>query len=424
MKKLRLNFRLFSRKPHSKAEGEKARGQTVPRRLKRWEKFKEKVQKIQWRALVHRVRWRLVAPCLILTALSGIFWACFVSVGHQFPSIYAAETWRGDNTLRYMQVASFLPADAGKTEEDIFSFRQTLDQKMVDNSLESEGEGKLYADAYSAFDKLTVSSERTSTELEAIGVGGEFFLFHPLELKSGSYFSEDDFMQDGVVLDETAAWKLFGGYDLTGLPVTIGSQSYVVLGVVSREDDRFTEKSMEDVGTIYLPFAQLQKQNENALITCYEVAMPNPVKQFALNLMKESFATEDAETLEITNRFSVARMWNIYRQFGQRSVQEFPLSYPYWENAQRMAEDYAALYLLAAVGLILFPLAMVVFYGSRLLHRTFTVKRKALKLYIETRVEQRRENRLEQKMAAKQKQKEGSEADGNTESASCEQSIR
>lgn len=56
-----------------------------------------------------------------------------------------------------------------------------------------------------------------------------------------------------------------------------------------------------------------------------------------------------------------------------------------------MAEDYAALYLLAAVGLILFPLAMVVFYGSRLLHRTFTVKRKALKLYIETRVEQRRE---------------------------------
>ena len=105
----------------------------------------------------------------------------------------------------------------------------------------------MYADAYSAFDKLTVSSERTSTELEAIGVGGEFFLFHPLELKSGSYFSEDDFMQDGVVLDETAAWKLFGGYDLTGLPVTIGSQSYVVLGVVSREDDRFTEKSMEDV---------------------------------------------------------------------------------------------------------------------------------------------------------------------------------
>ena len=45
-------------------------------------------------------------------------------------------------------------------------------------------------------------------------------------------------------------------------------------------------------------------------------------------------------------------------------------------------------------------------------------------LYIDTRVEQRRENRLEQKMAAKQKQKEGSEADGNTESASCEQSIR
>ena len=418
MKKLGWNFRLFSRK-------RKNTGEKKPLRRRRlWEKFQGKLRTVQWRTLVRRIRWRLVIPCLVLTVLSGIFWACFVSVGHQFPSIYAAETWRGDSTLRYMQVASFLPADEGKTEEDIFSFRQTLDQKMVDNSLQSEGEGNLYADAYSAFDKLTVSSERNSTELDAIGVGGEFFLFHPLELKSGSYLSEDDFMRDGVVLDETAAWKLFGGYDLTGLPVSIGSQSYVVLGVVSREDDRFTEKSVEDTGTIYLPFSQLQKQNEEARITCYEVAMPNPVKQFALNLMKESFASENAETLEITDRFSVVRMWNIYRQFGQRSVQEIPLSYPYWENAQRMAEDYAALYLLAAVLLILFPLAMVVFYGARLIHRTFVKERKALKLYLETRVEQHREARLEQKMAAKQKQKEGGEANGNAESASCEQSIR
>ena len=423
MKKLRVNFRLFSRKAHGRASGEAPKKKGAVH-LPRFKKLHWKPRRPDWRGLLHRIRWKLVLPCLILTALAGMFWACFVSVGHQFPAIYAAQTWRGDNSLRYMQVASYLPADAGKTEEDIFSFRQTLDQKMIDNSLEAGEEGALYADAYSAFDQLTVSSERTSAQLEAIGVGGDFFLFHPLELRSGSYFHEDDFMQDGVVLDETAAWKLFGGYDLTGLPVTIGDQSFVVLGVVAREDDRFTEKSIEDTGTIFMPYAALQKQNENAKITCYEVAMPNPVKQFAVNLMQESFAPEGAETMELTDRFSVARMWNIYRQFGQRSVQEIPLSYPYWENAQRTAEDYAALYLLAAALLIVFPLGTTVFYGARFLHRTSLEKRRELKSYLETRVEQHREKRLEQRMAAKQKQKEGSGADGNAESASCEQSLR
>ena len=74
--------------------------------------------------------------------------------------------------------------------------------------------------------------------------------------------------------------------------------------------------------------------------------------------------------------------------------------------------------------LILFPLGTTVFYGARFLHRTSLEKRRELKSYLETRVEQRREKRLEQRMAAKQKQKEGSGADGNAESASCEQSLR
>jgi hypothetical protein len=348
----------------------------------------------------------------------------FQQTGNQFQSIYAAENWRGESELRYIQVEAFLPADEGKTETEIFSFRETLDQKMVDNSLESEGEGSLYADAYSAFDQQTVSSSRTSAQLDVIGVGGEFFLFHPMELLSGSYFAEDDFMKDGIVLDETAAWKLFGGYELTGMTVTIGNQSYVIMGVVAREDDKFTQEFLEDNGTVFMPFSALQKHNESALITCYEVAMPNPVKGFAVNLLQENFISERGEALEITDRYSVERMFSIYRQFGQRSIQEVPLSYPYWENAQRMAEDHAALYLLMAILLILFPFGTTAFYGIRFLRRTVRTERAKLKKRIEDRIECRRETKLEAAMAARQKQKEGSDVHGDPESASCEQGVR
>ena len=61
--------------------------------------------------------------------------------------------------------------------------------------------------------RFSVTGDHGAAEVKAIGVGGNFFHFHPLRLRSGSYIAEDDFMLDRVVLDETLAWQLFGGFD-------------------------------------------------------------------------------------------------------------------------------------------------------------------------------------------------------------------
>ena len=43
---------------------------------------------------------------------------------------------------------------------------------------------------------MTLSNGKTNLTADAIGIGGDFFLFHPLTLLNGSYFSGNDLMKD------------------------------------------------------------------------------------------------------------------------------------------------------------------------------------------------------------------------------------
>ena len=157
---------------------------------------------------VDRRRWHFAIVNLILVVLVLVCLAVFLSIRGTLDSIHAADRYRGDNEMRFAQIAAFLPVDGGKAEEDIFLFREVLNQKLVDASLEAPEGASLYTDAYSGRINLTVSGDHGQANVKAIGVGGDFFQFHPLRLRSGSYISSDDFMLDRVVLDETLAWQL------------------------------------------------------------------------------------------------------------------------------------------------------------------------------------------------------------------------
>ena len=116
----------------------------------------------------------------------------------------------------------------------------------MEQSLEAPENGSLYIDAYSTSATVTVSSDSSgsggSAQVEAVAVGGEFFYFHPLQLRSGAYISSDDLMDDLVVLMRRLAWRLFGGVELEGMTITLNGKPFVVAGVVSRENDFATKK--------------------------------------------------------------------------------------------------------------------------------------------------------------------------------------
>ena len=57
-----------------------------------------------------------------------------------------------------------------------------------------------------------------------------FFLFHPFDLISGSFFDSNYVMDDLIIIDKEVAWNLFGSTDVVGQVVNVGSRPHVVCG--------------------------------------------------------------------------------------------------------------------------------------------------------------------------------------------------
>ena len=84
------------------------------------------------------------------------------------------------------QVSCFLAKGVEMDEFKIRNFEQQLEQSLLEVSSElrenQEENKRLFVDAYSALGRITVVSDKGELEANAVGVGGDFFLFHPLEL--------------------------------------------------------------------------------------------------------------------------------------------------------------------------------------------------------------------------------------------------
>ena len=320
-----------------------------------------------------------------------VCFAIFQGIAGTLESIHAADRFRGDNEMRFAQLACFMPEDSGKTEEDIRLFHQTLDQKLIDASLEAPEGASLYTDAYSGHISLNVTGDHGSATVKAIGVGGNFFQFHPLRLRSGSYISENDFMQDRVVLDETLAWQLFGGFDVAGLSVTIDGKPFYVAGVVRRESDFATKEAYLDGASMFLSYSAMKSLDENSTITCYEIVMPDPISGFAHGVLTENFDVGTGDIVENSSRYSLENLFSVIGDFGKRSMRNNGVIYPYWENAVRLTEDYLALLLVLMLLFGLCPAVTLAVLAIRAIIKTW----RTLKKQVPARLDQARERHRE-----------------------------
>jgi len=293
---------------------------------------------------------------LILLAVTG--W-----LGSSLQEQQMAERWSKDGGVA--QVSCFFAADAGVTEEGIRMFEHSLEGALQEVSIsQSSGNptARLWADAYSASGKITVSNNKTSIQAEAIGIGGDFFLFHPLRLLAGSYFSGNDLMQDYCVIDQDAAWQLFGSNNVAGMTVYIGSIPHIITGVVERPSGKLEEKAGLDSTVIYVSYQTLENLGTSYGINHYEIVMPNPVSGFAFDHVQKNIGVEDTKTevVENTSRFSLMSNLQTIGEFGSRSMNGKAIIYPYWENLARGYEDISALVTLFMILFLLYPVVMAI----------------------------------------------------------------
>lgn len=328
----------------------------------------------------------------VLILLSAVCCSVMGWMAGQLPALDAARRWRGENEMRFTQVACFLPITGTKTEEDIWSFRRTLDQRLVEAAVTAPKEGALWQDAWSAPGKLSVHTDHGSAEASVLGVGGDFFLFHPMQLRSGSFLKESDLMQDRVVLDEELAWILFGSPNVAGLEVRIADKPFYVAGVIRRDEDFASRSAYRDGPGLFMSYSAMHALVDQG-ITCYEIVVPDLITGFGMHLVQENFPVGDGTLVENTGRFRPSRLLQVAGDYGVRSMGLNGVVCPYWENAVRMMEDYLAALLVLTMALSLLPFATAVTAAVLALWKLGRYAKQKLPQAAEALVEQRKEQR-------------------------------
>ena len=280
----------------------------------------------------------------------------------------AARAWAGQSGERFAQLSAFFPESSNFTEDSIRSLRFNLDNTLQAASLESTPGRTLYTDAWSTKGDVTIYDERGPFPAKAIAVGGDFFLFHPLYLRAGSYLSPNDVMKDRIILDEELAWRLFGAVHLEGFEVIINEKPFVVAGVISRESDFASSLAYTYGAGLFMSFEALMDMTEGDIsIDAYEIVMPDPISGFALNAFTEAVSDPGVHIIENSARFSLGNSFALIGDFGERSMRSDSILFPYWENAARYVEDWLALLLVLSLIFISFPAVCAVIYGVRII---------------------------------------------------------
>lgn len=294
---------------------------------------------------------------LVLLFVAGVCTILLEKGKVSLPDQLQAKRW--ETEVPCAQISYFFSKEVGLTAESIEFTRYSLEQELKTRGYVAENAGaRVFVDAYSAVREITVSGEKKSLSVDAIGAGGEFFLFHPVPLLCGNYFSEDTVREDVVLIDEEIAWHLYGSPDIAGKDVYINGTPYSIIGVFERQSGELETAAGSDKATLYLPFAAFEELGDG-VITNYEIVLPNPVKGYGVEVISPHFTYETGmHMVENSARFDYPALYEVWKNRGIRTMKTDDIVLPFWENLARVKEEELMEYALVQVCL----LAVVVLY--------------------------------------------------------------
>ena len=258
-----------------------------------------------------------------------------------------------------MQTSVFFTMDSQVDMEAIKQFEYIIDKKLKEASSDivSQDSTREWADSYSAENTGIVTYGKRSERLTIVGVGGDYFLFHPIPLIEGAYFANynSDLEHDYCILDMEAAWKLFGSSDVVGKVVELNGALFFITGVVETPDGDIYKEAGFNPGRIYISIERQQElfKHEKMYINEYGIVLPEPVDGYAKNMIIDNMTvnSEQMVVIENTGRFAKKNILKHIGSLPNRAVVNKPFVYPYWENIARIQEDYLAK---VCIGVIIF----------------------------------------------------------------------
>ncbi|MBR6308258.1 MAG: ABC transporter permease [Lachnospiraceae bacterium] len=336
---------------------------------------------------------RLLIAAGICVAVGLILVAIGVHSAASLKDQQIASRW-GDKK-DFAEVSVFFSELAGFKEEGVTELKYKISEQLRQDSLTREEDGvRTWVYAYSANGKANITFKKNTAEVKVIGVGGDFFLFHPIRLVNGSYFDDSYLMKDLVVLDEETAANLFGSSDCVGQIVEIGGVMHVVSGVIKKDESRLDKLAGNNEPTIFMSYEALEANGMASYISSYEALLPNPITSYAMNTVKDVLKIDEKryEMLENTSRFKWTNLLKRVPKYGTWAMNSKGVIYPYWENMARGMEDYLTPVALLVTILFAYPSVLLLVVLIRMWKKR-TIHRGDVKNFFEDRVEDYRGKR-------------------------------
>lgn len=299
-------------------------------------KEKKKLFLFEWRI------WHFIGLLLLIAALVLFGILSGVKSHDQEKLIDQRLVSRWSDKNDYAQVSVLFPYGTILEETDIKSAEHTFQQALTDISMFEENTSqRLFVDCIYETGNVTVSREKTSVDVEAVGVSKDFFLFHPLHFVSGGPIPTNTDLTDYVVLDEKTAWNLFGAIDVEGMQVRIGDVPHIISGVIKTDSDTLSTAGGSKENVVYITRESLSLYGSVNSTIGFELLMPEPYEGFALDSLKKAFKTYETtgEWIDHTKRFGWKHLWNVWKERKSRIMQTKPIVFPYWENVARFYEN-------------------------------------------------------------------------------------
>ncbi len=366
----------------------------------------------------------LAIDIICILAVLGIILVSSNRVGRMFSEM-AAERWE-NSKLNYSEVSLYYSDDAGITENDIQVMRSTIYKKLMDDSYVSpEDKNRVWIDSYCAHTVDTIRKDSNSVSVDVYLVGGDFFMIHPIPLRGGSYLDleNDDYNQ--ILLDENVAWNLFGSNDIAGMKLWIGDRVFTITGVVAVSEDEEEVQAYGDSDCVYIPFKAYAKKEKNLMATNYQAVLPNPIKNYAKNIVAEAsginFKTDEEmkksrsilnfsniELVENTDRYKLPSLLSMIESHKYIDMRVNSVEYPYWENVARYIETRMIRNLNICVVLSIIPIFSLIYVLLWLLYR----RKAALKpfIFVKNKISDKVEDKKVKRYEEKQQKKREEEA--------------
>lgn len=306
-----------------------------------------------------KIRYIIIAAINLLAIVSAIVLTAVGSSMAKSQSYnYAAERWGGKKG-DYSQISSFFSNDSGFTTESVSAVRSQILGELKNISITPEEGKTLVPDAYSApIGSVTVRCDISGrSEAELTAVGGDFFAFRNFTLLDGSFFSKDDIMQDGAVIDKNLAWALYGSEKVSGMNIYINGVKFYIAGVIDLPETEAEKKTAGSSAKAYISYDMASQVSTDSKfspddpdgavdsgfkrVSCYECIIPNPVENFAYTTVKSILSEPYKGMVSIVNnseRFEPKKRAKAFKKLSDLAVRKDSVIYPYWENASRVVE--------------------------------------------------------------------------------------